>query len=106
LDLRRLRHLRFHLINALVSVLHQARQDFVDSGYADSDFHRASPTCPQIKHRPTDRADDSLPPAPKHRAFEGFRLRCESPCCLNGMSGQLAIASNAGAPGRPSRSLL
>jgi hypothetical protein len=79
LDLCRLRHLRFHLINALVSVLHQARQDFAGSGYAGSDFHRTSPTCPQIKRRPAHRADDvpCLPNAPKRRAVK----RCESLCC-------------------------
>ena len=45
LDLCRLRHLRLHI----ETILHQSHKGIAGSGYAGRDFHRTSPTCPQIK---------------------------------------------------------
>jgi len=45
LDLCRLRHLRLHI----ETILHQSHEGIAGSGYAGRDFHRTSPTCPQIK---------------------------------------------------------
>src|ERR1700759_669321 len=60
------------------------------SGYAGSDFHRASPTCPQIKHRMIIMRDSA--PA---QAVEASRLKYaanRSAALQNGTSGPQMIA--------------
>ena len=96
LDLRRLRHLQLHIINALACVLHQATTGFAGSGYAGRDFHRTSLTCPQIKRRPIHRAGSAPCSGQSKRRGQRRQMRRESLCCLRkGYVMAKLIASNA-----------
>jgi hypothetical protein len=74
-----------------------SQRGFAGSGYAGWDFHRTSPTCPQIKRRPNHRvgsahvqlSEASLP----NDAKDGANRSAASG---KGMSGQQMIASNDG----------
>jgi hypothetical protein len=63
---------------------------FAGSGYAGRDFHRATLTCPQIKHRSTRRAGapclEHLMSRPKR-----CQMRRESVCCLRERYGTATI---------------
>jgi hypothetical protein len=88
-----LRHLRLHI----ETILHQSHEGIAGSGYAGRDFHRTSPTCPQIKPAAATRAGPApLKTTPTPRPCDArTRATNRSARPRNGTSSPQLIASKA-----------